>query len=162
PVGQVNASTHVRDAMRGEHLPQLFAVAIAPENKPVYTSANEIARLFEFDVGIVTARGQEQQVAGRHEVFLQGFDTPREHRVVDGRDDCAEGSGALGRQRACRSLRDIAELLDRGLDAGPHLRANGLGLVERTRYGRNRDHGMARYGANSPAVALALGHWLTG
>ena len=128
----------------GEQLPQAVVMAVAAQDQTIDAAADEVARLLQFDIEIVAAGGQQQHVADRRQIFLQRRDAARKHRVVDGRDDGSQRAGTPRRERACRSVRDVADRLHGFGDARAQFGAHGVRAVERARHRSRRDAGARR------------------
>ena len=149
PVGLVDADIDEGYGVVGEQLAQAVVMAVAAQHEAVDTAADQIARLLQFDVEIVAARGEKQHVSDRRQIFLQRGDAAREHRVVDRRNDRAQRARAPRRQDACRRMRDVAERVDGLRDARTQGRAHGVGVVERARDRCRRNAGARRDGADA-------------
>lgn len=63
PVGLVDADIDEGHFVVGKQLAQSVVMAIAAQHEAVDAAADQIARLLQFDIEVISARGEEQHVS---------------------------------------------------------------------------------------------------
>ncbi len=128
----------------------------AHQREAVDTALDQRARHLELRFRVVVVARKQQRVARFRQRALQRLSRMGEDRVVERRHHGPDGAGTPRRKRPCRSVGDVAQEANGGVDPFARSRMHQVGIRQRARGSRQRDLGGTR-DVLKPGCSLA-GH----